>query len=419
MADWKREAPTMKDVYGNSFCNISAIRSSHNVSFGLFGERFVEPRSFYPFSADLGLPMRQEQLVGKRNFWLDSLWINEINKAPLSSHGWVVQEKFLSRRVIHFTQTQIYWECLECCRCEADPVGQLGLLDLTPDSEVGRQAREYKAALRKIVRDSVPTDGRRTPTWNTEQHAWPALRECWRIMVTTYSRCDLSHESDRLIAISGVAKRFQEMYANDKYFDGIWKEGLRTDLLWESNAFQGASVLRDTAFAHSWSWASVRGGIVTVPTAHQKFGGEPNSCIQFVAARIRPEGGSKDSTALVQSSELGIKCVVHHFKRVSKSNTIEIFDDETFSNKIHGIEQEELRLGTKELVQKFGQNEDITGQCVPVPESNEGYGYHTVRYLLLEPVSVPKLRYKRLGTIRGGGLGFTLETRKHTCITLV
>lgn len=28
--DWEREAPTMKDIYGNSCCNISAIRSSRD-----------------------------------------------------------------------------------------------------------------------------------------------------------------------------------------------------------------------------------------------------------------------------------------------------------------------------------------------------------------------------------------------------
>ena len=91
---WEREAPTMKDIYGNSCCNISAIRSSRDASFGLFGQRFVEPGWFHPFSACLDLPGGEWNTSGKWNLWLDSLWVNEIEESPLAVAGGSFKREF-------------------------------------------------------------------------------------------------------------------------------------------------------------------------------------------------------------------------------------------------------------------------------------------------------------------------------------
>ena len=36
----------------------------------------------------------------------------------LNKRGWVLQERVLSRRIIHFTKKHTYWECGEGVRCE-------------------------------------------------------------------------------------------------------------------------------------------------------------------------------------------------------------------------------------------------------------------------------------------------------------
>ena len=55
----------MKGVYGNSFCNISATKSSYDTSLGLFGQRIVESDTFRPFSVsaefETGRDRRVEQ----------------------------------------------------------------------------------------------------------------------------------------------------------------------------------------------------------------------------------------------------------------------------------------------------------------------------------------------------------------------
>ena len=43
---------------------------------------------------------------------------NDIEKAQLNTRAWVMQERVLSRRTIHFSANQIYWECGEGVYCE-------------------------------------------------------------------------------------------------------------------------------------------------------------------------------------------------------------------------------------------------------------------------------------------------------------
>ncbi|WYZ40449.1 hypothetical protein EsH8_IV_000790 [Colletotrichum jinshuiense] len=412
-SDWDREAAMMKDVYGNSFCNISAIRSSYDVSLGLFGPRIVEPQLLSPFAVDMELPVDGKLQPGKWNFWYDSLLANEMSRAPLNSRGWVVQERFLARRIIHFSRAQMYWECLEHSRCEADPDGRLGLVGMDV------RTREYKATLRKIIEHSTPRPEDRHPAgWMYSEQGWPTPRGCWRIMVKLYSGCDLTEEDDRLIAISGVAKRFEEFYANDKYLAGLWKQALHTDLMWESNAFQCAPVRRGGGVAPSWSWASVRGGSVTVPAAHQKFGGEPASHIEFVDARIKPESGGADSTELREFSELDIKGGLYFFKRAGTSKTFDVFADKALSKStIQGIGSEGLRLDTEELVRKYDQEADFKGVCVLVQSASGGYGHYALSYLLVEKVSGSK--YNRLGKLDGGCFGGGWDSNERTLITLI
>lgn len=284
----------MNDVYGNSFCNISAIRSSYDASLGLFGQRIVDPRTFEPFSVDAEFSVDGNRRLENCRITYNSLFANDVNNSPLSSRGWVVQERFLARRIIHFTRTQLYWECLEFTRCEKDPDSQRGLMETDEQTKEYREMREYKASLQKIIREvDFKEFGASREGGTPFRIPWPTPRECWRLMVQTYSSCDLTQRGNILIAILGVAKKSEEFYPNDKYMVGLWKEALHTDLTWESNTSEGAPSKRDTSLAPSWSWASLIGGRVTVPAARQVYGGEEASHIEFVDAGAEPGHSNK------------------------------------------------------------------------------------------------------------------------------
>lgn len=50
-------------------------------------------------------------------------WRDAIEHAPLGRRGWVVQERALSPRTLHFGKEQIFWECLDLQASEVCPRG--------------------------------------------------------------------------------------------------------------------------------------------------------------------------------------------------------------------------------------------------------------------------------------------------------
>jgi hypothetical protein len=134
----------------------------------------------------------------------------------------------------------------------------MGMLGLEYSTGIGRAMRKYKIALRTLVENIVFLP---RVEFDRSRLDLEAANIYWRSIVTTYSACNLTQESDRLIAISGIAKKFQELYG-DNYLAGLWQHDLYTDLLWKSNANDGNPVKSSENFAPSWSWASISGGNV-------------------------------------------------------------------------------------------------------------------------------------------------------------
>ena len=51
------------------------------------------------------------------------LWLREVSQSPLGRRAWVVQERLLAPRVIHFGANQLFWECNGLKACELYPNG--------------------------------------------------------------------------------------------------------------------------------------------------------------------------------------------------------------------------------------------------------------------------------------------------------
>lgn len=105
--DWCVEAGRMEDVFSQAYCTIAA---SSAVS-SLIG--FLDHRR------------RREAIKlttpGGEPFYLAEEFDDfraDVENSVLSSRGWVLQERVLSRRTIYFTSTQVYWECGNGVVCE-------------------------------------------------------------------------------------------------------------------------------------------------------------------------------------------------------------------------------------------------------------------------------------------------------------
>ncbi|KAF5975539.1 hypothetical protein FBULB1_7319 [Fusarium bulbicola] len=404
LIEWQQEAKAMVDIYRHSFCNISAIAASLDPSStGLFSRRSLPSRHLFPFI------IREQHLKDKTGFdvgpWLlynDSSWSDEIENTPLNTRGWVVQERFLAPRVLHFTKDQMYWECLETTVCEADPDWKLQIL--AKDDRLRQPIQTvYKAAGRQIVR--------RVSNLQTNQGLGAIGLEktyhtLWGSLVSIYANCALTKESDRLIAMSGIAKRFQEA-SKDTYLAGLWKEVIHSDLTWKTNAIEGAEVVRNESYAPTWSWASVVGGHTTLSALHQRYSGLPQPLVTLVEDRIITEPPGGDPTGLLRSAELDIECMLFYYRWTGPSTTLAVYKDDIRSDCYfeEDFSSQSLQLDTTDLVRKFKELEQVEGVCVPLCAGYYGYGGGRNVFMMLDLVS--GTTFRRIGTFEHGGIAYS------------
>ncbi|KAI4288634.1 MAG: hypothetical protein L6R35_002102 [Caloplaca aegaea] len=248
-SDWMKEAAQMHRVYEHAYCNLSAT-GGEDSSVSLYRPRRTD--SLCHVEVDLTFSILDPQASPTRYAMFDyHYWEKELFKCPLHYRGWVVQERLLARRVLHFCRNQLIWECNEMAASEAYPTGLPSIYQ-----------NQAKARLKSLDPD---TEGRRLRQLaTTESDSRFFAHQLWPRIVQLYSQCQLTKPEDKLIAISGIAKRMGSII-HDEYVVGMWRRYLPSELLWfvdhhrQSNG--QPSVRPEKYRAPSFSWASVEGCI--------------------------------------------------------------------------------------------------------------------------------------------------------------
>jgi hypothetical protein len=180
--DWAYECTRMSAVYMGSFVNIGANVSADSCG-GLFCQRSwksVTPLAVRLTYAPIGWHRKPIVLYPKGAD-------NILDHTPLGSRAWVAQERLLAPRTVHFLQHKVVWECDECIASESDVTGKLE----------GKFKRTYLA--RPIATHDNLTDSRNQ------------FLDTWAYIVNFYSGGKLTVATDKLIAISGVARYMRSM----------------------------------------------------------------------------------------------------------------------------------------------------------------------------------------------------------------
>jgi hypothetical protein len=106
--DWEFEAKRMQEVYVGAYCTIAATSAVDSKA----GFLHRSVRSEYLHIQD----------TSGRQFYacteVDN-FNNDVEKASLNRRAWVLQERVLSRRTIHFSANQVYFECGDGVCCES------------------------------------------------------------------------------------------------------------------------------------------------------------------------------------------------------------------------------------------------------------------------------------------------------------
>lgn len=220
--DWEEQAAAMNEVYSNCTPNISADHAV-NADEGCFVHRDLELLKSVYF-----------KWKGRDHALIEDDMGMRLSDTPLGKRGWVVQERLLSPRVLHFGRDQIFWECQ----------------DIPFASEIFPGGLD----IRKIPFNiEIPLIGGR-----------PGVVD-WSKIVSQYSKCSLSFPAkDKFMAISAIAERFAEFYKDD-YIAGLFGSSmaLPEQLLWRVAGTDEypASVWTGEYRAPSWSWMSIDGPV--------------------------------------------------------------------------------------------------------------------------------------------------------------
>ena len=208
--DWYFEAEKMEGIYSLAYCTIAA--SSAGDEHGNFEQH--------------------------------------VDKGELSQRGWILQERALSRRTIHITGKQTYFECSFAIWSKTD--------------DLGREPRNSLASSDFPWTDAIDPPKSESAT----------LQDVF----AHYSRLHLTVKADRPVAIAGIERRLQDAYETRSYY-GIFQKNFIESLLWKRAPNNWLEPLIDftgkvrnwTVSGYrvpSWSWMAYTGeiGYVEIPS---------------------------------------------------------------------------------------------------------------------------------------------------------
>lgn len=234
--DWEREASMMWRLYTCAFLNLSATASANSEQ-GLF-------RSKRPFAREKCMVQVEEKHhhfdAGSYLCYNAAEWEQSVDLAPLNTRAWVLQERVLAPRVLHFAQSQIFWECHG-----SHESGGFWASEQFPAGLPHGYNRDDRRQILQKMKDDDPKSW--LPVWDS--------------IVQAYTRRNLTEPQDKLVALSGLAEQMSRSLKSEHvgYAAGLWEENLTYQLLWSTS---GESMRSEIYRGPSWSWASVEGPIL-------------------------------------------------------------------------------------------------------------------------------------------------------------
>ncbi|KAF2472603.1 HET-domain-containing protein, partial [Lindgomyces ingoldianus] len=203
--DWNRESGLMGIIYTQAIINIAAtaaVNSDGSLFSSMGGNPSVGLISW-------GVVPGREYIVVENNLE----WAKGFSHQPLLRRAWVMQERLLATRMIHFAGSELIWECRTLTATESYPV-------------------QVPSVLRSFHE-------RRNRFWKTD---FTEDDGAWSVLIQDYSKCELTFSKDKLVALSGLVSILNSRgLSRGRFFVGITWEMVRPS----------------NQRAPSWSWASL------------------------------------------------------------------------------------------------------------------------------------------------------------------
>ncbi|KAM3075780.1 hypothetical protein ACMFMG_007907 [Clarireedia jacksonii] len=296
--DWISESLKMADVYGSAYLTIIASRAP-----GVH-EGFLQPRTDTELSfgsTNEGGSQRTVYLISDQCSVKKSL--HEFESTPVGNRAWCFQERRISGRKVHFREDQLVWEC--------------------------SQATFYENGLSYNKAPEFVDHIYRT----TEGHH-EISEEMWTSMIESFTSCEITKSTDRLPALSGIAKLYAAyvkrkdlaylglLYKENKpprYFAGNWETHMPHTLLWR--VIDNSAPRQSSEYvAPSWSWASAPG-----PVKFMTSGASPLGDI-YVDPQYYVDCAGKDAFGQVRGGWVSMDVVLLEGRCVPSQSLEDTYD---------------------------------------------------------------------------------------------
>lgn len=275
--DWDLESSRMASIYGNAAITIAAAGGSDSDA-GCFTQgNSTNNQEIDTFEMKLPNGNIGSVCISVQGDYLPS-------QDPLNGRAWALQERLLSPRLLVYSTGTIYWQC---------------------QVKVGRNVIGSVRLPRLFFEPPKIWD------WDTpvsdEEHA--TLYTVWQQISMDYSRRSITYDRDSLSALSGLARRFQDV-TGDEYLAGLWKKTLSAGLMWQVTGGIGARP--STYLAPTWSWLCMRTPIINRYSRYHS--GQP--CVEIIEAETTL--ASRDTTGPVLSGRITLRGQMRVARRKGK-----------------------------------------------------------------------------------------------------
>lgn len=296
-ADWETEASKMAQIYNRSTLTISASRAPSSETGFLQGTNADDDtRSGF---VSICHPRGLGRYYLSQRAPESSSYLTDVERGPLNSRGWTLQERILSRRSIFFGAAQMHWEC-QTTRYSQNT-------QLEPQ-EFDKMTGGV-SSLRSILNLDAGTGTGATSEQDT--------LNLWYEVLAQFVKRNLTFPDDKLPALSGIVSVFDKALpgpapgnrtnnedGNTSYVAGLWKQDIPRGLMWMIPPQPKMRV-------PSWSWSCVDSQVWLMRTMKQ-----PVCDISSISVTVKAMGNN--CYGRVESAILSFEGLIREVPRLEK-----------------------------------------------------------------------------------------------------
>ncbi|PVI06739.1 HET-domain-containing protein [Periconia macrospinosa] len=244
--DWAKESRKMAAIFKGAQMTISASEASNSRD-GCGISNLLSPAKVFTINRRTKeRPARffslrlEPQGIGNEYEMHRLFW-----RSPIHTRAWIFQEKILSHRILHTTQSQLFWQCATQVESE--------------DGTLDTRHKSCRGWDRDVLLTHVPDYLFQPESWGTN------IRHRWWGWINEYQRRILTNPTDRYAAFAGVTEHYRSL-TNDTPIFGLWDRDLHLHLAWHAHLADHREPMKPLEERRnpSWTWMTFPHGSVYV-----------------------------------------------------------------------------------------------------------------------------------------------------------